>query len=129
MQQFVTDTMALIRRIQGRELGLKGKIIFEEVETQKSIIYIPTMVLAEIMYLSERKRISISLQFTLEYIQQFPNYKESLIDKEVVQAAQAITDIPELHDRLIAGTAKLLDLPLITNDPKIIVSKFVKTIW
>lgn len=36
-----------------------------------------------------------------------------------------IKDIPELHDRLIAGTAKYLNLPLITNDPIILKSESV----
>ena len=40
-------------------------------------------------------------------------------------AASEITDIHELHDRLIAATARYLDLPLITNDPVIRASEFV----
>jgi predicted nucleic acid-binding protein len=48
---------------------------------------------------------------------------------EVVQAAAQITDIPELHDRLIAGTARSLGLELVTNDPVIQASRFVKMTW
>lgn len=40
----------------------------------------------------------------------------------------AIDDIPELHYRLIAATARYLDAPIITNDPVIRKSKFVKII-
>jgi predicted nucleic acid-binding protein len=47
----------------------------------------------------------------------------------VVQSAAQITDIRELHDRLIAGTARLLDLDLITNDPTIQASDLVRTVW
>lgn len=47
----------------------------------------------------------------------------------VVENASQITDIPELHDRLIAATAKSLNLDLITNDPKIQASQFVSTVW
>ena len=36
--------------------------------------------------------------------------------------------LPELHDRLIAATAKHLDLPIITNDPDICASEFVTTV-
>jgi len=39
-----------------------------------------------------------------------------------------MTDIPELHDRLIAGTARHLNLPLITNDPELLDSTFVKCV-
>jgi len=44
---------------------------------------------------------------------------------EILKTAIEITDIHELHDRLIAATAKHLDLPLITNDPEIRASAFV----
>ena len=40
-----------------------------------------------------------------------------------------ITDIPELHDRLIAATARIHNVELITNDPVIQASAFVRTIW
>jgi predicted nucleic acid-binding protein len=53
----------------------------------------------------------------------------SPMNLDVIHSAAQITDIPELHDRLIAGTARFLNLELITNDPVIQVSHFVKTVW
>jgi len=47
---------------------------------------------------------------------------------EILESAAEITDIPELHDRLIAATTRYLDLPIITNDPQIINSRFVKNV-
>ena len=35
----------------------------------------------------------------------------------------------QLHDRLIASTARYLNLPIITNDPIILKSKWVKTLY
>lgn len=81
------------------------------------------------MYLSERKRISLSIPQIANYMEQFPNYKEYPMSFNVIKTALQITDISELHDRLIAGTARLLDLYLITNDPVIQNSKFVKSFW
>lgn len=40
-----------------------------------------------------------------------------------------IDDIPELHDRLIAGSAKEKGYAVITNDPVIQSSKYVKSVW
>jgi len=37
--------------------------------------------------------------------------------------------VRELHDRLIAGVARLLSLQLITNDLSIQASSFVRTLW
>jgi predicted nucleic acid-binding protein len=62
-------------------------------------------------------------------MKRYQNYKEYPMSFVVIQSAAQITDIQELHDRLIAGTARSLDLDLITNDPIIQVSTFVRTVW
>jgi predicted nucleic acid-binding protein len=127
--EFVTDTMGLVLRIERRKMGSKTVSIFDSVESGNTVIYIPTLVFAEILYLSEKSRISASLSSVANYLKQYPNYKEYSMSLSVVEAAEQITDIRELHDRLIAGTARLLDRELITNDPVIQASIFVKTIW
>ena len=71
----------------------------------------------------------MSLSDLADYLQKYPKYREYSMNLAVVQSAAQITDIGELHDRLIAGTARLLDVALITNDPVIQASAFVKTIW
>lgn len=127
--EFVTDTMGLVLRIEGRRLGPTGKSIFDSVESGSSTVYVPGLVFAEILYLSEKQRIGLSLHTVNEYLSRFPNYKEYPMSLAVIQSAAQITDIPELHDRLIAGTARFLRLDLITNDPTIQASTFVKTVW
>ena len=46
-----------------------------------------------------------------------------------IEKAFMINDIPELHDRIIAGAALELNIELLTNDPKVRNSKFITTIW
>lgn len=127
--KFVTDTMGLVLYLERRKLGLTAKSIFNSVELEKVTVYVPTMVFAEILYLSEKQKISISLNEVADYLKQYPNCKEYPISFAVIQSASQITDIGELHDRLIAGTARFLNLDLITNDPIIQASAFVKTVW
>jgi predicted nucleic acid-binding protein len=127
--EFVTDAMGLVLRIEQRKLGPTAKSIFEAAESGKASVHIPALVFAEILYLSEKKRISISLYTVADYLKRYPKYKEYPMSFAVVQSAARITDIPELHDRLIAGTAQLLNLDLITNDPTIQASTFVRTVW
>lgn len=127
--EFVTDTMGLVLHVERRKLVPTVKSIFDAVEGGTTTIYIPTLVFAEILYLSEKKRIGLSLERLKNHLQKYPNYKEYPMNFSVIQSAGEITDIPELHDRLIAGTARLLGLTLITNDPVIQVSTFVRTVW
>jgi len=121
--------MGLVLRIEGRKLGPTAKSIFDSVESGSATVSIPTLVFAEILYLSEKQRISLSLRSVTDYLNQFPSYKEYPLSLAVIQSAAQITDIPELHDRLIAGTARFLNLELITNDPTVQASTFVKTVW
>jgi predicted nucleic acid-binding protein len=129
VSNFVADTMGLVLRIEQRKMSQAAKSIFEAAESGQATIFIPSLVFAEILYLSEKKRIALSLNEIVNYLRQYPHFKEYPLDLAVVQAAEKITDIPELHDRLIAGTAHALDLKLITNDPIIQASTFLKTIW
>lgn len=62
-------------------------------------------------------------------LNQFSNFEVASLTFEIVKSSFEITDIPELHDRLIAGTAKYLDVVLLTNDPIIEKSIFVATLW
>jgi predicted nucleic acid-binding protein len=121
--------MALVLRIEKRKLSQTAKEIFEHMESGSLTIYIPAMVFAEILYLSARHKISISLADVADYLKKNPNCREFPMSFAVVEATAQITDIRELHDRLIAGTARLLNLELITNDPIIQASSFLKTIW
>lgn len=96
---------------------------------EQTTIHIPAIVFAEILYLSEKKRTSLTLADVKKYLQKFPNYREVPLNVEIIEHAEQIKDIPELHDRLITATAKYLNLKLITNDPKMNNSAFIETVW
>lgn len=127
--ELVTDTIGLVLRIERRQLSEKVKSIFDSVESGNTIVYIPAIVFVEILYLSEKQRIHTSIDRVEDYLKQYPNYKEYSLNFAVIRSTAEITDIPELHDRLIAATARHLDRELITNDSIIQASAFVKTVW
>ena len=127
--EYVTDTMALILHLENRKSSQTVKTIFDSADQGNTAIYIPTMVFAEILYLTERQRITLNLFDVEKHLKSFQNYKESPMSFEIVKNAVQIKDIPELHDRLIASTANHLNLELITNDPKIQASQLVNTVW
>jgi predicted nucleic acid-binding protein len=127
--KFVVDTVALILRLEKRKMGDNARAVFADLESGKAMLYVPSIVFAEILYLSERNRISLSLQTVRDYMQRFPGCQEYPLTFDVVEAARSITDIPELHDRLIAATASYTHFPLITNDLTITTSNHIQVIW
>lgn len=127
--EYVTDTMALVLHLENRRSSQAVKSIFDSADKDKTTIHIPAMEFAEILYLTERRRISLNFLDLEKHLKKFPDYRESPMTLEIVINGLKITDVPELHDRLIASTASHLGLKLITNDPRIQASRFVDTVW
>lgn len=129
---YVSDTGAVVLWLEERKLPQKVKSIFKSAlaEPDKYTVWIPAMALAEVGYLYEKGRIETSPADVLAFIRSSPDaFKLRPMDADVILKSFEINDIPELHDRLIAGTALFLEAPILTNDPDIEQSQFVTTIW
>ncbi|NOX47171.1 MAG: type II toxin-antitoxin system VapC family toxin [Chlorobi bacterium] len=129
MNKYVTDTMAIILRLEKRKLPGKVKEIFKKAENNQCEIVIPAIVFAEIAYLSERGRIDTNLEEVGSYLKKHRTISECSLNLKTITIAFDIDDIPELHDKLISASAMQHNLKIITNDPDIQKSKYVKAIW
>ena len=76
-------------------------------------------------FMLEKNRIPVSI-FDTEALLESENYQFEPLSLAIIKTASQITDISELHDRLIAATARYLEVPIITNDPQILQSTFVR---
>lgn len=129
MSRYVTDTQALIKFLNGKKvINDIVDSIFRKTDEGENIIVIPSAVLFEIGYLHEKQRIPVSVKDIKNVLEDSVNYREEKLSIDIIESSFEITDIHELHDRLIAGTARYLNLPLITNDPIILASRFVNCI-
>lgn len=129
MNKYVVDTQALIKFLNGvKVINDEIDYILKKTDEGDNVIVVPAVVIFEIAYLHEKKRIPISVKDIENIIADSVNYVEEALTLDIIKSAFEITDIPELHDRLIAGTARHLDIPLITNDPVILNSTFLKCI-
>ncbi len=126
MDNFVTDTQALVKFMMGKKnMNHRSFNAYQSADKGLAIIIIPAVVLMEILYLFEKHRIDVGLLHTKELMKS-RNYQFEPLSFDILMTASGINDIPELHDRLIAATAKYLGLPLITNDPVIKKSEHVE---
>lgn len=129
MNQYVTDTMAIVSYLSKRRLPPSVKQLFQSADLGLATLFIPAMVAVEVGYLSGKGRIDVSLADLKQHINQFPGYQFQPLTLDIIEVSTTITDIPELHDRVIAATARSMDGPLITNDPLIRASAFLQTVW
>lgn len=127
---YLADTVAIIRHLrQVSSLGNEAASILKEADDGTHRIYLSAITLMEIMYLAEAKKSDVPLDELIEYVSDSNNYEIVPVDANVVLTAAQIQDVPELHDRIIVGTAKWLDVPILTSDPVIEQSQHVKVIW
>ena len=93
------------------------------------VIIIPTIVLAEIMYISQKGRISLSFEETLSYIEMYENFHIAALELDILKVAASISADLEMHDKLIVATTLHFDAHLITKDEQITRSEIVNTVW
>jgi predicted nucleic acid-binding protein len=127
---YVTDAHPLIWYFtHNPRLSAKALEIFRRSAAGKEIIIVPTIVLGEILHVSEAGRMPVSFQDVLSKIEEGDNYEIAALDLHVLKAATEIQVGLEMHDRFITATAKVLGSPLITKDEKITAAGIVEVVW
>ena len=127
--EFVTDTVAFVTYVGQRRMGERAFEAYDAMVRGEATIYVPGMVFAELMYLAKRRNFPISFEQVQLFFAENERCVEAPLSFSTVRVADEITDIPDLHDRLIAATARERGLSLLTDDGEITKSAFVNTIW
>lgn len=120
----VTDTHSLLWWADSgkqKKLGRRARAHFQRADREHAAIYVPTMVIAEISELVHLGRIELTLPFSawLDCLERSESYLIADLTADVVRHANDLFAIAERGDRLIAATARSLDVPLMTRDENI----------
>jgi len=124
---FVTDPHPLVWHILG-ELPKRIDEIFKLAEAGKSSIFIPTIILAECLYLVEEGKIELDFDDLLRRLELSSNFVPASFNFQVMKFLPEI-NLRELHDRIIIATAKTLNAQFITKDRGIRESGMVAVVW
>lgn len=128
--EYLADTVAIVRHLHGHPaLGPQAAQILRDADAGNHHVYLSAITLMEVLYLSEAKRVDVRLDELIEHVSSSVNYEIVPVNADVVLAAAEVDDVPELHDRIIVGTAKWLRVLILTGDRIISESSHVKTIW
>jgi len=130
MDFYATDTHALFWYLTASpKLGVNAKTAFDEGAKGNAVIYIPTIVLAELFFLNEK------LNQPLDFNREFERFEQSAQFEFVGFAPENVKDfsqdsaVPEMHDRMIVGVARRLGVSCLTCDKEIVASRLVKVVW
>lgn len=127
---YVADTHSLLWHLYDiPRLGPGAQTAFQRVSNGRATLFIPAIVLAEIVHTVERRRHDIDLREALDTIAEADNFQVLPFDLEGARALVDLIEITEMYDRMIVAAARAYDAPLITNDLAITASGLVTVIW
>ena len=130
MNEYVTDTHALYWYLLNLPLlGSKANAVFDEADNGNAIIYIPAIVFAELYYTNVKLKNQIDFTVEFQKIKQSSQFILLSFEPEDVLDFDQDSAVKEMHDRMIAGAARRLNVPLLTKDQNITASGLVKIVW
>lgn len=124
---YVADTHAWIFYLLDR-LPEKVDEVFSQAEHGRVVIFVPTIALAECVYLVEKRKIALDVGELFSKLRIGGNFIPASLTLEVVERFPMIP-LSEIHDRIIAATAQTLEAKVLTKDEHIVSSGIVETIW
>lgn len=126
----VADTHALFWYLTAdRKLGAGALAAFQAAESGHGVIYVPSLVVAELYYLLARLNRLAEFAGLYHPLAAAPHIRFVAFRGEDVEQFDSLNGIPEMHDRIIAGVARRLGVPCLTRDPLVINSGLVATVW
>ncbi len=126
---YLLDTVTMVRHFSNSgTIGKSAAEILDNFPNSDDEFAISIVSLMEIMYLSEKKRINIDLNNTIDLLIQTSGYRIIDLTTEIILSAQSI-QFYELHDRMILATAKWLGIPIISSDKKFNSVDGIEVIW
>jgi PIN domain nuclease of toxin-antitoxin system len=127
---FVADTHALLWWFtDSPKISATATEIFEQCERGENIIFIPSIVVAELLSIFDKKRISFNFKNLFKKIHTSENFVLIALDYPILEKMVTLKEVPELHDKIIASTAKYLKVPMITKDKVLQKIASVRAVW
>ena len=128
--RYVVDTHALVWYLtRDHRLSLRAREVLQGGQSGELLVLVSTVVLAEVLYISERKRVPVGFPELLSRIQAALGYQIVDFDLAVLREMQRLPQELELHDRALAATALLYDAALLSRDRELRKLKLPKVVW
>ncbi|MDL1959670.1 MAG: PIN domain-containing protein [Deltaproteobacteria bacterium] len=128
LMDYVTDTHSLVWYFkEDSRLSKKALKAFEQTK-EEGLIVVPSVVLAEIMFIAKKGNITLTFEESLNKIEEYENFDIAPLDADLLKVANNEADM-EMHDKLIVATALYFNATLITKDKLIRDSGMCSTTW
>jgi len=129
-QAYVLDTHTLIWHLtQSKQLSQSARAIFAAALRGETQLIVPAIALAEMFYANQKWHWFDNFKETYTELKAQAHFTFVPFQPDDVLDLAHDMRIPEMHDRIIAGLARRLNVPLITSDPLITAAEVVRVVW
>jgi PIN domain nuclease of toxin-antitoxin system len=132
MPRHLADTHATLWfAADPRRLGPKARRLFAGLNGTTHEMLVSVVSLWEVAMLCDDGAIRLPAGFSAwcDALEEQVGVRVIPLLREDVEAARAFRDLKDPHDRLIAGTAARLGVPLVTRDQRMTAHRRVRTVW
>jgi len=130
MNEYVTDTHALFWYLRNSPLlATNASAAFDEAYTGNAVIYIPSIVLAELYFLNVKYKRPIDFAAEYRKLEAGGQFVLTSFEPSDVLDFDVDSAVTEMHDRIIVGVARRLNAACITKDDNITKSGLVNIVW
>ena len=114
---YVLDTHALIWYFTGsKKLSHKAKEVIDDCISKGGRLLVPTIVLSETLDIAEKGKVEFDFQNMYQLINDNTAFQIIGFGASIFHETLEIRDIKEIHDRIIAATARFYSADVITKD-------------
>jgi PIN domain nuclease of toxin-antitoxin system len=129
IMDYVSDTHSIVWYFtEDPRLSESAMKVFDGTVTE-GVIIVPSVVLAEIMFICRKGRITLTFEESLRRIEEYENFQIASLDVDILRIADKIQVDMEMHDRLIVATALHFEATLITKDHLLRHAQVCPTLW
>ena len=127
---FVLDTHVLYWYLrQPQRLSVAADAIFRLAEAGGARLIVPAITIAELYYLSVKVGHPVAPSAVLDALKGVEAIEVSDLGEVQLRMLDAVTDVPEMHDRLIAAEALSRNAAVVTRDQSLARSTQIATVW
>lgn len=114
---YLIDTHVLIWYFIGsRRLHKKLREKIDAARKQGGRILVPTIVLAELLDIAEKKRVVFDFKELYRLLKEDEGFEIVGFGAEIFDEAAKLKSIREIHDRIITATARFYKVAILTKD-------------
>jgi PIN domain nuclease of toxin-antitoxin system len=133
MRRYLADTHTLLWFFAGdvRRLGKRARRILEAVDGINVGVVVSVISLWEVAQLNDTGRVRLPAGYTAwcDHLEELPGLRVEPLLRGDVEMARSLRGFRDPSDRLIAGTALRLKVPLLSGDGRIAASGRISIVW